>query len=238
MGVLDSLRARAQQRVVCEHGANAYHDGSGGGAPLVDVLARGASGDPLGVPRAAGDLAVEGHGVFHGDVGGLVRDVVHPCAVERSALVCEHSLEHLDAGLAQRSNALAGNQRVGVCRTHHHAGDARVYERLGAGGLLALVAAGLERHVHRGPRGVDARAGAACQGFSLCVQLAVCRVPALCDDCAVAHDDGSDLRVGGHPARSPGSQCQGSPHVRLMIHMTTFFHPDCTVGHGIAPCLP
>ena len=181
MGALDSLRARTQQRVVCEHGANAHHDGSGGGAPLMDVLARGISGDPLGVPRAAGDLAVEGHGVFHGDVGGLVRDVVHPCAVERSALVCEHSLEHLDAGLAQRSNALAGNQRVGVCRTHHHAGDARVYERLGAGGLLAWWQQGSSVTYIVAPEGsMPARAQLASASRSACSSpYAVCQPSAM-----------------------------------------------------------
>lgn len=136
--------------------------------------------------------------------------------VEGVACLLAHPGLHLNAVAAQDLQSFARHQGVGVVGAHHHLGDAGVQDGLGAGGLLALVAAGLQGHVQGGAPGV---LGAALQGVALGVGLAVPLVVPLADDRPVFDNHRPHQGVGIGPARPPLCQFQGQVHIVLMVHL-------------------
>ena len=113
----------------------------------MDAAAGLLAGDPPGSAGAGGDLAVRGHGVFQDDIGTAGLDVMEKYLVECVALGLQYAGFHLDTGLAENLQPLSRHQGIGVIAAHHHPGDARLQNGVGAGGLAAVVAAGLQGNV-------------------------------------------------------------------------------------------
>ena len=128
---------------------------------------------------------------------------------------------HLDAGLLQLAEAVAGNQGVGVVVAAHHTADAALHNQVGAGGRLAIVRAGLEVDIERGAA-EHLRRQRAQQGVALGVVATVVLVVAFADDAAVLHHHAAHHRVGPHTSQSVGSQLQAAAHidyVLLVVHI-------------------
>ena len=85
---------------------------------------------------------------------------------------------------------------AGIIRAHHHAGDPRFPDGVGAGRRPSLVAARLERHVQRGAVQIPAFSGP--DRLHLRVRCAKCPVKALADDLRITPDNRPDDRVGTH----------------------------------------
>ena len=175
----------------------------------------GLAGDPLGQPGVAGDLAVGGHGVFHGHIGGLVGNVVEKHRVQGIALVPHEVLFHLHPRLPQQGCSLAVDQRIGVPGTDDHSGNASLQNGLGAGGLTALVAAGLQGDIQGGPRRVLRTGG---QSLPLGVEAAAAAVPALANDTAFLHQHCPHQRIGAGPAGAVTGQFDGQGHIVGIVH--------------------
>ena len=56
--------AAGQAGVIRQHGAHSHHDAPIAVTLLLDVVAGGFAGDPLGRAGVGGDLAIQGHGVL------------------------------------------------------------------------------------------------------------------------------------------------------------------------------
>ncbi len=203
-GVAAALKTAGEQGVVGAHGADAHEYGGEAVAQRVGVLARLRAAHPARVAVGAGDASVGGHGPLGHHVGPPACDVAKKHLVDGIALVAQEILDHLDARRLETLDAPAAHERVGVARAHHHAGHARLHERVGARGLLAVVAAGLKRHVHARATRVLAATGAVVKRVALGMRLPIAGVPALPDDAPLAHDHGSHqgIRRGmAHAAR-------------------------------------
>ncbi len=144
--------------------------------------------DPLGVPGARRHLAVEGHRRLEQHpraphAGVLAEGLVEQPRARGQLAVGKH---HLHALVAQDPEAPPGGLLGRVVRADDHAADPRLQDRLGAGRRLALVAAGLQRHVQR--RLAQIRHPARLDRIDLGVRGAVAFVPALAQHLAVARD--------------------------------------------------
>ena len=146
-GVLAAFHPAGQQGVVRENRAHPRHDGGVAVAVLMDPPPGLLPGDPLGGPGAGGDLAVHGHGVLHHHIGPPGLDEVEKDRVQGVAFRFQNAAFHLHAPLPQQLQPLARHQRIGIVGPHHHPGDARLQDGVGAGGLAALVAARFQGHV-------------------------------------------------------------------------------------------
>ena len=99
-------------------------------------------------------------------------------------------------------------------------------DRLRAGRLAALMRAGLERHVHRRPRGILSAAPAVLERRPLGVNATELGVEALADHLSVADDDGADQRVRADPPAPALGELQRPPEVspirgcELGVHAT------------------
>ncbi len=169
---------RGQQRVVRECGADADADGVELGAPAVDEAAALLAGDPLRVAGLRRDVAVEAHRRLEHHQRAARPRVLAKRLVEQPRAVrhvAVHDL-HVDALVAQDPETAPGRLCARVVGGDHDAADAGPHDRVRAGRGLALVAARLERHVHRRPDRVDLACG---QGSHLRVLAAVGGVIAL-----------------------------------------------------------
>ncbi len=148
-----ALRARRQLRVVGERRADADDHRVDRRAPAVSQLAAVLAADPLRVAGAGRDLAVERHRRLEQhprapDARVLAKGLVEQARARGELAVGEH---HLHALVAQDPEAAPRGLLGRVVGGDHHPLDARLQDRLGARRRLALVAAGLERHVQRRP---------------------------------------------------------------------------------------
>ena len=191
-----ALGARRQLGVVGERGADADDDGVDRRAPAVGELAASLAADPLRVAGARGDLAVERHRRLEQHPRAPGARVLAESLVEQAGAGGELAVGHhdLDALVAQDAEAAAGGLLGGVVRADDDAPDPGLRDRLGAGRRLALVAAGLERHVQRGSGEVGQTAGL--DRIDLGVGGAEAFVPPLPQHLAVARHDGADDGVG------------------------------------------
>ena len=106
---------------------------------------------------------------------------------------------HLDACLTQQLQAMTSHEGIGVEQSYHDAADAMGDDGIGAGGLLAVVAAGLQRHIHRGTGAVDASGVGGAEGVAFGVQVAVAMVIAARQHLAIAHNERTNEGIGIDP---------------------------------------
>ena len=172
------------------------------------------AGDPFGCTAGTGDLAVRRHGIFQNGVGHFCGDVSEKDGVQLVALFPQKIRNDLDAVFPQECDALAGYQRIGITGTDVHPANAALRQRLCAGGLLAVVAAGLQRDVNGGAGRIFC---AVLQGVSLRMQVAVPGVPSLADDAAVFDNDGTHQGIGVGEARATLCQLNGTFHIKRML---------------------
>ena len=204
--------AGGQLRVVGQRRADADRDGVDRGAPAVRARTAGLAGDPLRVAGVGGDLAVERHRRLeqHPRAAGArvlaERLVGQPRAARQ--LVAGVGDADLDALVAQDPQTAAARLLGRVVGADHDAREPGRDDRVGARRRLALVAAGLERHVER--RAVRGRRRRRRDRLDLGVRAAVGAVPALAQDHAVARDDRAHDRVGLHVAQPVVGELDGT----------------------------
>ena len=189
-------------------------------------LARGLAADPLRVARARGDLAVERHRGLEQhprapDARVLAEGLVEQTGARGELAVGEH---HLDALVAQDAEAAAGGLLGGIVGADDDASDPGLHDRLGAGRRLALVAAGLQRHVQRGPGEVGEAAGL--DRVDLGVGGAEAFVPPLPKHLAVARDHRADHGVGLDRPDAAARELDRAGEVQL-VGVGDDGHPDC-----------
>ena len=136
--------------------------------------------------------------------------------VQGPAFLRQHPLGHLDPLGPKLGQALAGHQGVGVPGAHHHPGDAGLQNGLGAGGLLSLVAAGLQGDVEGGAGGVLPAGG---QRRPLGVEVSPPGVVPLADDPPLLHQHRPHHGVGAGPAGPLSGQVQSQGHIVLICHL-------------------
>ena len=103
-------------------------------------------GDPAALARARGDAAVEGRGQLEQHEGAAAHHVRAEGGVLPAGTRLERTPGELDlhAGGAQPLQAAAVDLGIGIGDGADDARDARGHQRVGAGRLAAVVAAGLE----------------------------------------------------------------------------------------------
>ena len=167
----------------------------------MDESARFFVRDPAGLAGRGGNLAVEALSPLKEDEGSAFAVKLEEGGIEASGGRSGWSECYFYACLTEFLDALAGDLLGGVFGGDNYPGQAGAYEGLGAGGGLALVAAGLESYVHtRAGWGL----GAIVQGDDLGVWGAEVVVMASGDDAAIADDDGADHGIGLYAAATPG----------------------------------
>ena len=114
-----------------------------------------------------------------------------------------------DALLAQPRMALAGDLRIGILQRRHHARDAGRHDGVDAGRRLAVMRAGLERHVER--RAARRLAGAP-QRLDLGMRPPARLGPAAPDHDAVLHHDRADRRIRPRIAEPAPAERQRERH--------------------------
>jgi hypothetical protein len=204
-------RAGGQPGVVGQGGAGADHDGVGGRPEPVAVGPGGRAGDPLGGAVGRRDLAVQAGGALDGDAGPAQSPVDQEGGVLLGGRLGPVPELDRDAGGPQPGRAAPGHERVGVDQGGDHAADAGGGHGVGAGRGAAVVGAGLEGDVERGPgRG---RAGRL-DGQGLGVGRTGGPVPALPHHAGAVRVDqhGAHHRVGAGRAAPALGQLEGPAH--------------------------
>ena len=173
---------------------------------------RGRVRDPLRIATAGRDPAVEAHR----PLGDHPRSTRADEAAERRREPCGRLLQNtaldLEAGGPQARDPATVDRRKGIARSDHHSTDPRRDHRGRAGGSLAVVAAGLERH-HEGAGA--GRLPRSLQRHHLGVRAAMALVPSLADDPSVGREhNGADLRIRLHEAFATAGQFEGPLHCR------------------------
>ena len=147
-------RSRGEQRVVGERRADPDAHGVALGPPAVSQRPAGLAGDPLRVAARRRHPPVEAEGRLQDDERASRARVLSKRLIQQSGggrLLAVREL-HLDALVAQDPRAAAARLLARVLRGDHDARHPGRQDRVGARRLAALVGAGLERHVERGPR--------------------------------------------------------------------------------------
>ena len=217
-GVSPVFHAAGQEGIIRQNGAHTHHDAPEPVPLLLNMAPGRLSRDPLGRTREGRDLAVHRHGVFHGNEGPPGGDVVEKDLVQRVTFLPQNVFRYLHAVRPQDRHALSCHQRIWVGGADHHPADAGCQDRIHAGRLLSVVAAGLQRHIHGGSGGVSV---AGCQRIPLRVGFPVPLMPALSDNCAVLYDHGAHHGIRRRPALSPFRQRQGQTHIFHIVHIVT-----------------
>ncbi len=185
-------RPGGQLRIVAEHRLPAHDDRVHAAAQLMHHRPRTLVRDPLAFAGSGGDFAVQRHRPFGDHPGPPLLDELQIRRVEPPRFGFQFADGGFDSGRLQFGKTAAGHFREGIGHGGHHAANARRDDCLRARGRFAVVAAGFERNVHRGPR--RARTGQTqCLDFG--VRPAELAVPAFADDFGSAGDDAADHRI-------------------------------------------
>ena len=132
-------------------------------------------------------------------------------------LGCTHTDHDLDPRVAQGRDAAPEDAGVGVAHPDHHPGDAGVDDRFGARGGAAVMRAGLERRVERGPLGLTA-GDRRIQRDHLGVRTARWRRRPFEGSTALGgHDDAAHPGIGGGHRPHGRRQGHGPGHVGRVV---------------------
>jgi len=115
-----------------------------GAASAVGVSASLLAGDPVGLPCACRDLAIEAHSELGRDERATGEAVLDVELVEPGGSVLEQTDRRLDARVLEHAQAGAPHSLVRVGHRDDHALDARVDHGLGARGCAVDMRAWLE----------------------------------------------------------------------------------------------
>ena len=214
-----------QERVILQHCADPDHDPGQVVPQFLHMGPRLLPCHPFGKAGIGGDLAVQGHGVFHDHIGCSGRNIVKKNPVGLVTSRFQDTLRHLDAMLPQDPDAAARHFGIGICTSHDDAADPRLQDRFCTWRLFAVVAAGLQGDVHgRAHRGFP-RFPAVFQSVPLRMQISVTFMAALPDHRPVRPDnDSSHHRVGGGAAPPFFGQVKGHAHI-VLVHFHKLYLP-------------
>ncbi len=151
--------AHRELGIVREDGADAGEDRAGLGAQPVHVAPRVLARDPAALAVREGDAPVERRAGLQAHPGAAPREAREKSAMVAAGLGLEQARLDADAGGPQALEAVAAHPRIGIADRGDHPRDARRDERVGAWRRAAVMAAGLEGHVHRGAGGAPAARG-------------------------------------------------------------------------------
>ena len=207
-------RTRQQPRVVGEHRADAHRHRVVEAPQAPGLAPLGRARDPLRVPIAGRDLAVEGEGGLQEDEGPPPADRNEERLVEEQGVALHDSSGHRDPGTSQPREPAAVHGRVRVARRDHDPPQAAGGQARRAGRSAALVGARLEVDVERGSPGPGA---GLLEGQDLGVRGAGAAMPCLPDQPAALHDHAADHGVGVGLAPAPLGQVQGPRHPELVV---------------------
>ena len=219
--ILRIRQAAGQQGIVCQHRSDADHDPAEITPQPLDVRPCCLSCDPFRLSRESRDLAVQSHGVFHDDIGRSGPDIVKKHLVGLVAFLSQDALRDLHSVVPEDLNPLPADHRIRIAAADDHSPDPGFQNRVRAGRLLPVVAAGLQSYIH-GRTG--RRFLAVLQRVPLRVQVSVPLVIPFADHRPVVPDDhGPDHGVGRYPSAALFGQLQRPPHIEF-IHLSQFRH--------------
>ncbi len=146
--------AAGEQRVVCEHGADADHDGVVPRPHLVHLRRRGAPGDHQALRSAAGSEAVGGHGEFERHERTCIHGPENEPVIDAPGLGGERADADRQPRRPQVDVPAPVDARIRILDGRDDAGDAGGDHRLATGRRTAVVGAGFEGHRHRRAAGL------------------------------------------------------------------------------------
>ena len=209
--------AVGQQAIVRQHGADAGQNGVVIVAQFLHVGARALAGDPAAIIVRRGDLAIQRDGRLQRHQRPAGTHEVHEWLVELRSLGGElRHHRHFHPGVPQFAETFAGHQRIGILHRRHHARHARRNQGFGAWRRAALVRAGLQIQVYRGPARLPA--GLAQRDHLRMVHAAI-RMKAAAHHFAVAHHYRAHHGVGTGQRPALARQVQRFAHV-CRIHFS------------------
>ena len=165
------------------------------------------------------DESVGRHGPLERDERSLLHLGGDEMAIERKALGLEHAHGHVNARLAQDSDAAACHFGKRVSTSHHAARDARAHDEFGAGRRAAIVRTGFKAHVD-GAVGQQRAVGRAhgADGIDLGVGLSATHVKAFADDAVAVDYDGPHHGVGRGVERASTGQLDAAAHPFFVLY--------------------
>ena len=170
--------------------------------------------DPRGRAVGPRDASVERGRQLEGHERDAGCDVLHVGLVLPHGFCLQNTLDNLDPSSAQVFRAATINDRIGITRRDHGAGDPGIDDRLRAGWCSPEVVAGLER-------AVEGSAACALSGFDQRHRFGVSGsgtfVPTLAEGRTVGRDnDGANEGIRRSVASTPLGQFQRSPDIRFV----------------------
>ena len=211
----------------------AHEDGILLGTQLVGEHLRMFVADGQGLEMVV-EVAVGRLRPLQDDVRTVLAVIGEETAVQPLALCLQHAYRHVDAGILQSLYATPLHLTERVDAAHHDAAHAPAHNEVGTGRGLAVMRAGLQRHIEGGilqQRLVVGVYGG--KGIHLGMGLAAAHMVALADDAAVGrrclsvvavsvrtdggHDHGSNHGVGPRTVDAVGCQLQAAVHVSFVV---------------------
>jgi hypothetical protein len=198
-----------QPRVVATHGSGADEDRVVPQPQPVGETARRVRGDPARLSAERRDHAVDGDRGLQGDARSARRVEVEKRSVQTGRGVGHQSHRHVDAGLAQRAEAPAVDQRVRIAHRGDDPPDAGLDHAVHARRRASLVGARLEVHVQRGAAGPLPRL---VERARFRVGLPRSPVPAAAHDAALADHDAAHAGIRADRPLAESGQREGLLH--------------------------
>ena len=212
--------ANGQLGIVNQHGAAADADRVDLRATAMHMTVCRRRAELRPASRRFRDAAVQTRCRFEDDERPVMMHQREKRLIERDRSLGAQSDVDAHVVRAQKREACAADERIGIFDRGHDARDAGVDDACDARTRPALMAAGLERAVQRRTARADARFG---ERSNFRVRLAGALVIARADDHVVSrHDDGADHRIRARAAAAARRMKQRALHVRLIDQL--FLH--------------
>ncbi len=180
------------------------------GAQQMGPRPGGLAGDPAALAGAGGDPPVQGHGQLQGYQRAVLPDAQEEAGIDLCRLALAEAERDAHAAALQPIDALAADPGIGVL----HGDDGALYpgggQGIGAGRGLAIMAAGLERDIGRGP---PCRLAGAAKRFGFGMGPSAGLGPAAAHDPSLADQDAADGGIGPAPAQGAARQGEGRAHM-------------------------